>query len=924
MGVTYWPKDDLSGNTSIRFAPMTLLGAGGRPNATDVLKGFNDWFEPHYRGWIDPSKGEKSGFMLHVIGPSMFTNSTRPSNAKNPNDSGYDWTEMDAIMDLDILDRDEIAMGWLWRLESSSGSLYPDWWPESWTYAPPNETRMVPDWGIAELRDFMDDLMVAIGTKYNDNTNMYFWGFSEQNGTPPEHTQYQVNFVNRGIEQMDKMMCLVMQSPDVYILCNSDIHVGKIFSGPNAFRAGCGNDGNFPTYDCGDPNAGYCQTYNSVIPNPPGGRRRVSALSQESNEFRIISSTHEPIDSPWGANTRFPLDSERFENSNISPAVVVWYCSYKPRASGGAANSGLGWDGGDDPAGVVPCNILVHGTLGQRMVGIESKEYDRAYKLFGANGTQAALYPPYGFSVGGSPPDPLPYISNAGDESFYDGETGVVVSGGNFESSQGTGWVRIYGNNTGTGTFAAQTITSWGASSITITVDQGALNDGSNYLFVHNDSDDTSGSYQIFFQSASTQPIIQSLSDSSVSNGQTGVTISGTGFDASQGNGFVEINDENDGTGISALQTVSNWTDTSITFNVNAGGHSLGNDYYLFVHDTDNNISNNTSITLEDDVIPTGPNITGVSDGDIYDTESNVAIDGSGFGTRGDAFVTLNDSSDGSGTSATQEIVQWSDTQILINVNIGGIPDQTNAFMLVTTDTGIQSNGYPVLVRDNVGPDIFISDVTPNDVYDGLLPVDIEGVGFGIYIAGNSRIECTPRGNFSIVQAQSLFQTSWTDSFIRITFVRGNLVAGDIDLYVVNSSGFRSAAYPLTLVTQTGTPIITQITTPGLHHDEVNVPVYGANFNAQAAASEVIIWQDKTKTKGTVQPITSWSDTAIVFTVSLLDLVFETRTGYLTVTNSEGLMSELFVVQIEGEGFESFVIDNADLGYVDSAGFSNV
>jgi hypothetical protein len=923
MGTTYWPKDDLTGNTSIRFAPMTLLGVGGTPNATDVLNGWNTWYEPHYRGWINPNIGEKSGFMLHVVGPSLFTDDVRPSDATDPNDSGYDWSKFDAIMNLNILTRDEVVMGWLWRLETSSGSLYPNWWPEDWSYAPPNETRKVPDWSNPAVLQFMKDLMTAIGAKYNDNTNMYFWGFSEQNGVPQEQNAQQEEFIRHGIEQLSKCMCLVMQSPDVYIRVNDDIHVGKIFSGPNAFRAGCGSD-NFPTYDCGDPNAGYIQQFNSMIPNPPGGRRRVSALSQESNEFRIITSTHTPIDSPWGADTLFPLDSERFINSNISPAVVVWYCSYKPRASGAAANAGLGWDGGADPAGVVPCNILVHGTLGLRMTGIESKEYDRAYRLFGANGTRAALYPPVGFSAGGAPPAALPYISDAGDESYYDGETGVDIDGGNFEATQGTGWVRIYGNNTGTGSYATQTVTAWADDQITITIDQGSLNDGANYLFVHNDSDDTSGSYQIFFQSTSAQPIIQNLSDNSVANGQTNVIVSGTNFNASQNNGFVEINSTSDGSGISAIQTISNWSDTTITFNVNAGGLTLGASYYLFVHDSSNNLSNGVSIFLEDTVIPTGPIITGVSDGDIYHQENNVTIDGSGFGIRGNAFVTLNSASDGSGTSATQEILNWSDTQIGINVNIGGIPDSTNAYMLVTTNAGIQSNGYPVLVRANIGPDIFISSVSPTNVYDGLLPVDIEGTGFGVYISGSSRIECTPRGNFSIVQAQSLFQTSWTDSFIRITFVRGNLVAGDIDIYVINSSGYRSAAYPLTLITQTGTPIITQITTLGLHHDEVNVPVYGANFNAQTSASEVIIWQDKAKTKGAVQPITSWGDTVIVFTVSLLDLVFETRTGYLTVTNSEGLTSELFTVQIEGEDFESFIIDNADLGYVDTAGFSNV
>jgi len=69
---------------------------------------------------------------------------------------------------------------------------------------------------------------------------------------------------------------------------------------------------------------------------------------------------------------------------------------------------------------------------------------------------------------------------------------------------------------------------------------------------------------------AMTGPVVTSLSATSASAGQQ-VTISGTGFGASQGNGYVAFSDNGTnwgGPGNAATVTVDSWSDTSITFTV--------------------------------------------------------------------------------------------------------------------------------------------------------------------------------------------------------------------------------------------------------------------------------------------------------------------------------------------------------------------
>lgn len=84
----------------------------------------------------------------------------------------------------------------------------------------------------------------------------------------------------------------------------------------------------------------------------------------------------------------------------------------------------------------------------------------------------------------------VPTVTDAGDEAFYDGETGVVITGTNFGATQGTGEVILSPTDDPDDVDAvAQTVTAWGATSITITVDRGTLPLDTNlYLFVTNDS----------------------------------------------------------------------------------------------------------------------------------------------------------------------------------------------------------------------------------------------------------------------------------------------------------------------------------------------------------------------------------------------------------------------------------------------------
>ena len=67
----------------------------------------------------------------------------------------------------------------------------------------------------------------------------------------------------------------------------------------------------------------------------------------------------------------------------------------------------------------------------------------------------------------------------------------------------------------------------------------------------------------------------------------TGIVITGTSFEASQGTGTVELSDNSDyATGTKVAQTVTGWNDTTITITVDMGAFSPGNLYLWVTNDT--------------------------------------------------------------------------------------------------------------------------------------------------------------------------------------------------------------------------------------------------------------------------------------------------------------------------------------------------
>jgi len=84
--------------------------------------------------------------------------------------------------------------------------------------------------------------------------------------------------------------------------------------------------------------------------------------------------------------------------------------------------------------------------------------------------------------------------------------------------------------------------------------------------------------------SAGSAPTISSVTPTTFANGQTGIVITGTGFGATQGAGSVRIgtSSSNPATG-AVTQTVTAWSDTSITITAVRGSLATLTNHFLFV-----------------------------------------------------------------------------------------------------------------------------------------------------------------------------------------------------------------------------------------------------------------------------------------------------------------------------------------------------
>jgi hypothetical protein len=82
-----------------------------------------------------------------------------------------------------------------------------------------------------------------------------------------------------------------------------------------------------------------------------------------------------------------------------------------------------------------------------------------------------------------------PSITDAGDETYTNGETGIVIDGADFGASQGAGTVKICPtDDVNDANAVTQTITAWGDSQVTFTAVRSTLAVNTTcYLFVVND-----------------------------------------------------------------------------------------------------------------------------------------------------------------------------------------------------------------------------------------------------------------------------------------------------------------------------------------------------------------------------------------------------------------------------------------------------
>lgn len=209
-------------------------------------------------------------------------------------------------------------------------------------------------------------------------------------------------------------------------------------------------------------------------------------------------------------------------------------------------------------------------------------------------------------------PAVIPTISDCSPSSFKDADSGIVLTGTNFGASQGAGTVKLSPtDNVNDAGVVSQTVTSWGDTSIAFTVDATGLSPGTVYVFVTNSDGNSNASG--FTTTLELIPVVSSATPSSFKDGDTGIVISGSNFQSSQGTGVVKLSPTNDINDAGAVeQTVTAWTDTSITIDIVATGLIVGTIYAFVKNDAGYSNASGLAVTLESAIpdIPPAPNFS--------------------------------------------------------------------------------------------------------------------------------------------------------------------------------------------------------------------------------------------------------------------------------------------------------------------------
>src|SRR5438132_1138790 len=302
--------------------------------------------------------------------------------------------------------------------------------------------------------------------------------------------------------------------------------------------------------------------------------------------------------------------------------------------------------------------------------------------------------------------------------------TAVTVTGSNFGSSQGTGTATFNGTTAG--------VTTWGASSIAVTVPNGAT---TGNVVVNTSGVASNG------KSFTVTPAITSLS---ITTGAVGaaVTITGTTFGSTQGTSTAKFN--------GTTATVTSWGASSIAVTVPSGA-TTGN----VVVTVSSQPSNGVNFT----VVP-APSILSLSirTGGVG---AAVTVTGSNFGsTQGTSTVKFH------GTTASP--TSWSATSIAVSV-----PSGATTGTVVVHASGVDSNG----VNFTVVP---APNITSLSVITG-------AVGTAVTVTGSNFGSSQGTGTATF-NGTTAGVTTWGASSIAVTVPSG-ATTGNV---VVNTSGVAS------------------------------------------------------------------------------------------------------------------------------------
>lgn len=384
---------------------------------------------------------------------------------------------------------------------------------------------------------------------------------------------------------------------------------------------------------------------------------------------------------------------------------------------------------------------------------------------------------------------PAPGISSLSPASGAIGSS-ITIAGSNFGASQGNGGVKFNGT--------AATITTWGASSIVATVPTGATT-GNLVVTAAGGVASTGKSFTV-----APAPSISSLSPTSGAIGSS-ITIAGSNFGASQGNGNVKFN------GIAA--TITTWGASSIVATVPTGA-TTGN---VVVTAAGGVATSGVTFT-----VTPAPSISALTpnSGAIG---SSVTIAGSNFGTsQGNGSVKFN--------GKTEAISSWSATSIIATETTG----TTTGSVVVTAAGGVASAGVPFTVTP--APNITVLSPTTGAVG---ATVTISGTNFG-----SSQGTVTFNGT-------AASPTSWAAGSITVA-VPAAATTGNV--VVVAAGGIASNNVSFTV-----SPSITSIS-PMSGIVGTSVTISGNTFGSPQGTSTVTF-------NGTVGTPTSWGVSSIVVPV---------------------------------------------------------